>query len=133
MKKPSITDMILLILSLALCIGVKCLFHACAPKEDGSWMACHWAEQSIFAAALGMNITAALRFFLNRSARIGAGLAIGVTAAVTAIVPGLLIRLCMMNDMRCHAVMRPASIILCVLIVVCVTVDMVRAGKEERA
>lgn len=133
MKKPSITDILLLILSLALCIGVKCLFHACAPKEDGSWMACHWAEQSVFAAALGMSITAALRLFLDRRAKTGAGLAIGVTAAVTALVPGIFIRLCMMNDMRCHSVMRPAVIIVCVLLVICAVVDAVLAGKEERA
>ncbi|MBQ8927385.1 MAG: DUF4418 family protein [Oscillospiraceae bacterium] len=133
MKKPHITDILLLVMSAALCIGVKLLFHACAPKEDGSWMACHWAEQAVFAASLGMSLTAFVRLFLDRRARAGAALGMSITAAVTAFIPGVFIRLCMMNDMRCHAVMRPAAVILCVLIVICGIADFVLARKEAAA
>ncbi len=131
MKKPTITDMILLILSLALCIGVKLVFHACGMKDDGSYMTCHWAEQAVFAVSTGLAVTAVFRLFLDRKSKAGAALAMSTTAAVTALIPGVCIRLCMMETMRCHAVMRPAVIILCVLLAVTGIVDFVLCRKQD--
>lgn len=130
MKKPNITDSLLLLFSLALCIGVKCLFHACGAKDDGSFMSCHWAEQAVFALSLGMTAGSVLRLFLNRQAKAGAALMLSVTAVMTALLPGVFIRLCMMQEMRCHAVMRPAVIIVCVLLAVTGIADAVLARKE---
>lgn len=130
MKKPKITDILLLVGSIVLCAGIKLAFHACAPKDDGSWMACHWAEQAVFASAIGMCITAVLRLFLGARERAGAALAMSVTAVMTALLPGIFIHLCMMDTMRCHAVMRPAVIILCALIAVIGVVDAVLRRKE---
>ena len=75
MSKPKLTDIVLLLLSLALCLGVKLVFHACGMKEDGSYMNCHWAEQAVFAVSAGLTITSVLRLFLDRKAKAGAALA----------------------------------------------------------
>ena len=130
MKKINITDICLLILSAALCLGVKLLFHACGMKEDGSWMNCHWAEQAVFAVSIGLTVTAGLRLLLNRQAKAGAALAMSVIAVMTALLSGVFVRLCMMDTMRCHAVMRPAVIILCALIAVTGIADAVTGRKE---
>ena len=130
MKKINITDICLLILSAALCLGVKLLFHACGMKEDGSWMNCHWAEQAVFVVSIGLTVTACLRLLLNRQAKAGAALAMSVIAVMTALLSGVFVRLCMMDTMRCHAVMRPAVIILCALIAVTGIADAVTGRKE---
>ena len=63
MKKTGlILDVVLCVLSAVLCFGTKFLFHACAPKEDGSWMACHWAEQTVFGLGITLLILSILTF-----------------------------------------------------------------------
>ena len=131
MSKPKLTDIVLLLLSLALCLGVKLVFHACGMKEDGSYMNCHWAEQAVFAVSAGLTITSVLRLFLDRKAKAGAALAMSVTATFTALIPGVCIRLCMMDTMRCHAVMRPAVIILCGMLSLTGIADFVLGRKED--
>ena len=130
MKKINITDVCLLVFSAALCLGVKLVFHACGMKEDGSWMNCHWAEQAVFAISIGLTVTAGLRLLLSRQVKAGAALAMSVVSVMTALLPGVFVRLCMMDTMRCHAVMRPAVIILCALIAVTGIADAVTGRKE---
>ena len=130
MKKINITDVCLLVYSAALCLGVKLVFHACGMKEDGSWMNCHWAEQAVFAISIGLTVTAGLRLLLSRQVKAGAALAMSVVSVMTALLPGVFVRLCMMDTMRCHAVMRPAVIILCALIAVTGIADAVTGRKE---
>jgi hypothetical protein len=130
MRKINITDILLLVMSAALCLGVKLVFHACGMKEDGSWMNCHWAEQAVFAVSIGLTVTGILRLFLERKAKAGAALTMSVISVMTALIPDIFVRLCMMDTMRCHAVMRPAVIILCVLITVTGIADVLLSRKE---
>ncbi len=130
MKKITITDILLTVLSLVLCIGIKFFFHACGVKEDGSFMTCHWAEQAVFCASIGMTAAALLRLFLPQKAKAGAALVMSISAVMTALLPGVFIRLCMMETMRCHALMRPAVIIVCGMIAVTGIVDAIRSRKE---
>ena len=111
----------LLELSLLLAIGSVQWFHACGPTEDGAWMSCHWAQQA--AAALGW-----LLFVLSLvafAAPVRLGLRKGIYAAqlgialLTALFPGTIIPLCMMDTMRCHTIMQPAVRILAVLVAIC--------------
>ncbi len=132
MKKFTVTDIILLVLSLALAVGIKLVFHACAPKEDGSWMTCHWAEQAVSAASIGLTAVAVLRLFLCRAAKAGTALAMSVFAVITALLPGVFIRMCMMDTMRCHAVMCPAVMIVCLLIAATGLADAFLARKEAQ-
>ncbi|MBQ4465150.1 MAG: DUF4418 family protein [Oscillospiraceae bacterium] len=130
MKKLTVTDVILLVLSTALCLGVKLVFHACGPKEDGSWMTCHWAEQAVFAVSIGMMAIAVVRLFLERREKAGAALAMSLMGVMTALIPNVMIRLCMMSEMRCHAVMHPAVVILSVLTAIAGAADFVLSRKE---
>ena len=117
--KDRLTGIILTILSVLLTVGVKSFFSACAPKEDGSWMNCHWAEQAVF--VMGCALTAMAVFVLiSGKSEAGAGAALSMTAlsAAAALTPGLAINLCMMTTMHCHTVMRPAVIVICALIAV---------------
>ena len=116
--KDRIPGIILTVLSLLLTVGVKLIFPACGPKEDGTWMACHWAEQAVFGMGIALT-TISVVVLITGGSRVSAGAAIALisAAAVTVITPGILINLCMMQNMRCHTVMSPAVTVLCALII----------------
>lgn len=112
-KACTILNVLLLIFGLLLALGTVHLFHACGQTEEGSWMSCHWAQQS--AAAVGglLAVLSVLLFLVKEPAGKAAVSLCMVPAAVLAMLfPGILINLCMMADMRCRAVMRP-----CVLLI----------------
>ena len=125
-------DIVLLVLCAALMLGVRLMFHACGPKEDGSWMTCHWAQQSVFALSIAMTVTALARLLVrDEGMRRGMALALVPFAGAAAGLPQGGIRLCMMQDMRCHAVMRPAVIVCAVLIAAAAIVcTLLRRGEK---
>ncbi|MBR1691740.1 MAG: DUF4418 family protein [Lachnospiraceae bacterium] len=125
-NKVTVMDIVLLVLSAVLCLGTKFLFHACEVMEGESIMACHWAEQAVTGVAAVLVIQAVLlAVTAGKDTRKGLSLAMIPTAALTACIPGGLIRLCMMADMRCRSVMRPAVMILGIIIAVCALVNAV--------
>ena len=124
---------VLFVLCAALCAGVKLAFHACGQTEEGKWMGCHLAEQAVF--AVGISLTAAaLMLLIVKNADVKRGLALSMIpqAAVTAIIPNTLIKLCMKTDMRCHAVTKHAVIILSVMIAVCALICAVMNRESDR-
>ncbi|MBR1423642.1 MAG: DUF4418 family protein [Ruminococcus sp.] len=128
-KKALVFDIILLVLSSVLTIGVKTVFSACEKKPDGMWMSCHWAEQAVFALGIALIAMAVVNIVLNKTdLKRGIALAMVPTALITAFVPNVFIDLCMMKDMHCHEVMRPAVIIISAVIAVaaCVYAIIVR-------
>ena len=135
MKKTGlILDIVLLVLSAVLCFGTKFLFHACAPKEDGSFMVCHWAEQAVFGLGLVLFVLSIV-LFVFKDGKTKSGIILGMEAvsALTAVLPNHLINLCMMTDMRCHSVMKPAVLIIGILIVIVGAIAVTVHRKEEEA
>ncbi|MBQ9238351.1 MAG: DUF4418 family protein [Treponema sp.] len=124
-------DCIFLLLSLMLCFGPHFIFPPCGPKSDGTWMNCHWAEQTVIGLGIVLTVLAAVRL-LFADARIKAGISIAAVpvSIVTACVPGTLVPLCMMTTMRCHTVMRPAVILIAGTIAVLQAVDAVILIKK---
>lgn len=98
-------------------------------------MACHWAEQAVFALSVVLLIQSILLLLLRDSGvKKGIAAAIIPTAVITVLVPGAFIRLCMMDTMRCRAVFRPAVSIFGVLIAAAaVCFLIIHRGKENDA
>lgn len=118
-KLGTISSVIVLLLSAALCIGVKTVFKACGQTGEGKWMACHWAEQAVMGIGIALTVTALMLVIIsNKKIKQGLALAIIPQAAVSACIPNTLINLCMMETMHCHTVTKPAAIIISVLIAV---------------
>ncbi len=133
MKKISIFDIILSVLSVVLFFGTIFIFHACPAKDDGTWMVCHWAEHGVIAFSVVLSIVSLIRFFIgDKKIKMGLSISIVPCAIFTALIPGVFINLCMMKNMRCHTVMRPAVIVLCVLITVSALVDLFIQFKNTK-
>ena len=45
--KNKLTGILSLAISILLAGGVMTVFHACAEKEDGTWMHCHYARINV--------------------------------------------------------------------------------------
>ena len=92
-----------------LVLGVMTLFKACGPAEDGTFMHCHDVQLCVFALGLCLAGLSLVLVFLSRSRLVrlfleGAGL---VLSAAAALLPGRLMPMCMMETMRCQALMKP--------------------------
>lgn len=120
MKKVRAIDFIVLIFSLILCLGCAFVFGACGPKEDGSWMVCHWAEKAVIMLGALCSILALLKVVCaNDGVRLGLAAAIFCNSLTAVFVPGRIFPLCKIAQMRCHLIMKPAvftvGILLCAL------------------
>ena len=107
------------VLTALLAIGVLTVFKACAPMEDGSWMNCHNAQMQVFIVAVVMTVIGIVNIFV-KGQKINLCLEIVdiVLAVVAAIIPGIITGLCMMDTMRCHALMRPFVVVLSILVII---------------
>ena len=113
-RKFTILAGIVLVIALLSAVGVKTIFTPCV-HEDGSFGACHWAGQALFAMNLllaAQSLCTLLFTFRNLAAAKGLFLAMTLTAVAMLFIPGPVISLCMMASMRCRALMRPAMSIL---------------------
>ena len=109
-----ILGIIILIISIVLTIGVKTLFSACGVHEDGAFSSCHFAEQAVFAMGILFVLESILLLIMtSREAQIAISACIGCGAVIGALIPNVLIHLCMMPTMRCLTLMQPIVIALC--------------------
>ena len=124
MKKTVITEMTTAALSIILLIGNNTWFKVCGPKDDGSFMACHWAGRMITACAvLILVLTAAHIVFKDVKAKLALDLSIGCTAVMTLLAPGTIIGLCGDSMMMCRAHTQPWTIGLSAAIILAVCLD----------
>lgn len=134
--KCRIGGIVMTVLSIVLTVGVETVFPACGPKDDGSWMTCHHAGQAVFGMGIALTVISIISLVAG-SGKVGAGASLAAVplAVVTALMPGVFIGLCMMTSMHCHTVMRPAVIVICVLIACAAAVNALlilkKAGKSK--
>ncbi len=127
-----ITDILMAVVSLIFVIGMRTFMAPCGPKEDGTWMSCHWAGEALFAFSIVMLVISVLHLVMgNAKLKIGLSLAVLPVAVMTAVIPQILISLCMMTTMRCHSIMRTAAIIICVVMIVLALADIFLNRKKD--
>ena len=131
-KKVVPMDIVLLLVSLWMFFGVKLVFHACEAMDSESIMACHWAEQLIFGVAGVLVLQSILLIATARKGtRLGISLSMIPTALLTTVIPGTLVKLCMMNTMRCQSVMKPAVITMGIVTAICALTNAILEWRES--
>jgi hypothetical protein len=113
--KKNATGIIITFAALLL-LAVSLIFQ-CSPMEDGTYMNCHKASLTV--AVLSFTIAAFGILSIVASDELKKRILLGFTAVlsvVNAVVPGILISLCMMPEMTCRAVLRPMTILCSVII-----------------
>ncbi len=116
-QKRTLLDFLPACLSLLIALGASTVFSACGAKEDGTWMHCHSAQTTVVIISLVMAVCLILQAFFSRRAAVicinGAAMA---ASAVLFMVPGNLVRMCMMHTMRCYTVFQPFVRIMAVIL-----------------
>ena len=130
-KRSLAFGIILTVLSACDLIGMLTFLAPCGPKEDGSWMTCHWAGQALIALAILLAVFSVIHLVVpSPRTKQGLSLAILPTALVAAILPGNLISLCAMPSMHCHMVTRPGALVFGVLIALIALADLLVNRKD---
>ena len=125
-------DIALAVVSVVFLVGICSFFGACGPKEDGSFMTCHWANQALIGLAAVLTVLAAAHLCIpDAKIKMGLDIAVIPVALLAAILPGNLIHLCMMSTMRCRAVMRPAVILVSVVTIIVAVADLLLRHKAD--
>ncbi len=126
-----IIPVLALLLSVLLTFGSVFLFHACEPMEDGSWMMCHYAQLVVTVFGAVIMAICILRIIIPASLNAARGLSLACipVSAACIMIPQNIIPLCMMDTMRCHSVMRPAVIVIGIMIIVLSIIDLICNNK----
>ena len=105
-----LTEIILLIVSLILMIGIVTVFHACV-HEDGTVSVCHAAQQGVFILGIVLSAISLIQLFVrNRKANRILSALLFCGGIIAALMPGTFMRLCVMPAMRCNTMMRPFAV-----------------------
>ncbi len=132
-KRQFIFDLFMLLLSIFLTVGVLFLFHACGQHEDGKFAACHWAERTVFGVGIVLSfITFFNMLSKNYSEKVAFSTSIGFISLLAFATPGILIDICKMPSMICVSAMRPAVMIISMLIFVVSIVNRLFMAKEHK-
>lgn len=134
MKKisPGVTDIVLAVLGVAFLVGIRTFFRPCGPMEDGGWMTCHWAGQAVTGVAGALLALAVIHLFAGERVKIGLDLALAALSILAVSLPGHLIGLCMMRDMRCRSVMTPGVTVLAILTILAAAADIFIRYKKDK-
>ena len=127
------TSIVQLIVSAVFLIGMLTFLKPCGPKEDGTFMSCHYAGTALIILAAGMLIISLVGIFLKSSAAKAAASVLQIVLSVlTLIIPGTVIGLCMMPEMRCRAVMRPGSMSFA-LVMILISLAVILINRKKKA
>lgn len=126
------SDIVLVVISALFLTGILTLFAPCGPKDDGSWMSCHWAGNAVAGIAAILLLVSVIHLFIpNEKVKAGLSIAMIPTALLSLLLPGSIIALCMMDTMRCRAVMRPGAIVMSILVIAAAVFDAAVQFKKK--
>ena len=131
----NIVGIVLLVITVMLFVGSLTFLKTCCPKEDGSWMTCHWAGQAIVGVSCFLLVLALANLIMkNRRGKIGVSVGILANAVLAILIPGRLIDTCMMSDMHCNAITKPSVTVFGVVIIIVTIVNIwsAKGHKENR-
>ena len=129
-KTTYILDGVQLLASGVLTLGSQTFFAACPVGEKA--MACHWAERAVLGVGLALTAISLLQLLIsNPKISKGLNLAVLPLTILTALIPGVLIRLCGMLDMRCHTIFKPAVLVFSVGIFFIATINALQNRQTQ--
>ncbi len=100
--KILITDILLLILSGAYCIGIRYLFPVCTVSGD-KMMNCHWAGEVLSAVSILLTVLSAVHLFIpDEKIKAGMDITAAGIAVLSMLIPGNIIPLCKSSEMMCR-------------------------------
>ena len=135
MRKPreTLINLIPTVLYLLLAAGAATVFSACGMKEDGTWMRCHSAQDTVILCAFILSAVLVFHAILHQRILRMILNGIGLAGAVSIfLIPGNLMPMCMMHTMRCYTLFQPFVRIMSVLICLICIANVIRLCKGKK-
>lgn len=131
--KINVTDIVLLVFSLAYLILLLTAFKACGPKDDGSFMKCQWAWRAVVSTTAVIVINAVIHLLFSEGG-IKTGLSISIlTISISNILlVGTVIPLCGMEDMACRSLTKPGNTALGIITAISAIADIVVISLKKK-
>lgn len=131
--KISVTDIILLVVSIAYLILLLTVFKACGPKDDGSFMKCQWAWRAVVSTTVVIVINAVIRLlFSDEGIRTGSSIAILTISIQNILLVGTVIPLCGMEDMACRSLTKPGNTVLGIITAIAAIADIAVIALKKK-
>lgn len=129
-------SIIITVLGAFLAVGSRTLFTACSAQEDGSYMACHWAEMASSAVGALIAVQGFISLLIkDRKAQGAVFAAVAPAGLLCCLIPGVIISICSMSGMHCHTALRPWVILLgaaiCAVALIGAFAGFKRKDKDE--
>lgn len=132
MKKINTIDIILTGISVLFVLGAIFVFNTCPAKEDGTFMTCHFANNTATAIGIVIFALSLENLFVSSKIKIGLNSAIFALSILVGLVPGILINLCKMKTMRCWTISRPSILIFAILFALVSALNLILLIKKEK-
>ncbi len=117
-KKIDIVGVIFLAVAVFLITGLFVLFPVCGPKDDGSFMRCHWAGRALLGSGIISAALSVVHLVINDVKAKGvAALAQTFLGIYNIALVTFLIGLCKMETMQCVAVTKPSVIVISIVLI----------------
>lgn len=123
-------DIVVVIVAALIVVGVLTFAGPCV-HEDGSEAMCTSAGRGILILGIAALIAAVVRLFTPKLAKAALAVVDAVLGAGIALLPGTLVPLCMMETMRCQAVMKPTATLLGIVLAIASAVAVVQALRGD--
>lgn len=133
--KISVTDLILVVISLIFAYGIRFLFPVCAVMGEDI-MTCHWAGEVLKAISVIMVMLSLIHLVVSQQMKSGIDLAMIAFGGLMITIPGTIINICMMPDMHCHmtkTVMMILGIIVILVAIADVVINIQQAASQRHA
>ena len=130
-RRISLPGCALAALALFMAVGAATFLGPCV-HTDGTHGACHWAGRALTGLGAVLAAQSILALILRPEDRRGVYLAMLPVVVLAALIPGNVIGLCLMETMRCRAVMQPAMILLSAAVGVWAAALAFLSGKKAK-
>jgi hypothetical protein len=128
-----ITSVLSVFAGLFLFLASAFLFQ-CPQMESGAYMNCHKANVALAVLACLVVVGGlVLLFGKSRKAALLASSLVAAVGVVSALVPGVLVQLCMMPEMTCRALLRPTALVCSVVILLSAVLRLVAEVRGKAA
>lgn len=109
-KPKPIVGICLTLLCATMVVGTLTFAAPCGP-QDHDVRSCYWASRAVLGCGAVALVLSLVRIFeMDEGERRGLDLGIALVGALAALMPGVLVGLCVEGGMRCNAIMHPFCI-----------------------
>ena len=128
--KLSITEILMLILSVVYTIGIRSWFAVC-PVMDEKTMSCHWAGEVLKVMSILFLVLAVAHLLIpDMKIKLGMDIPFACISLMAVFIPGKIISLCMSPDMNCRMFTQTWTIVFCAVLTVVALADIILYGTR---